>query len=460
MSKLLGQRPYQGHLTEEDHPEAPTMAASPESEHAPPREIDITKRHAPRPWQTRTVGCLWSLFPFGLLGFLAWQRQAIWLFLAILGLAVLLIIVVGGWQLIVGNGLLTWMRQAQTPEKALLRGDAAGAERAFITALARAQQFSPDDSRRGSMLVELASYLKKVGRCSEAKALYEEAVAILGQRWKSNPFAYFVALNNLAAYLIDVHDHAAAQRILEKLLDLTLVWSKGGFKPAATGSTVHMIEFILHINLVVLFRRMEELTLAADHLEEADALFGKLSQRHQRQFHDHYRGVRALLLHAQGQFAQAASELDKAHDPDHLLCLAVRAKLHLARGDFVQADQLLRKYLDREGKVGPLHRPELRDQMLDLAESLFGQGKHDEAFTALQEARDITRDFALPAISTWRKTLVNWLPRAQQLVRTDDMAWLEDDLHTMATAPEQAITILPRFRIRPQHKHANEVTSG
>jgi len=353
-------------------------------------------------------------------------------------------------MLIVRHGFLTWMRLARAPARAMARGDAAGADRALTAALARARQFSPDDYRRGLMFVELAGYLKKLGRSSEAKALFEEAVEILGQRWRSSPMNYFIALNNLAVFFIDHQDYAAGQRILEKVLDLTLLWSKGGIKPAASFPIVQLFEFVLHLNLVVLFVRMEELSLAADYLEEAkDAFFGKPTKLQQKQLGDHYRGVRALLLHAQGQFTMAVNELDKAKDQDNPLCLSVRAKLHLARQDFSEAEQVLRKYLALQGKNGSLHRPDLCDGVLDLAESLFGQSKYDEASNALEEARAITRDFALPAAAAWRKALADFLHRAQQLGRTADIAWLEAELHKMSAAPQLAITISPRLRIRP-----------
>jgi tetratricopeptide (TPR) repeat protein len=299
------------------------------------------------------------------------------------------------------------------------------------------------------MVVELAEYLKRLGRSSEAKALFEEGVDILGQHWKSKPLPYFIALNNLAVYLMGVQDFAAAQRTLEKLHDLTLFWSKGGIKPAAAAPSAPMIELVLHLNLVVLFVRMEELALAADHLEEADALFGKLIKPQQKQLNDWYRGVRALLLQAQGDLQRAAHELDQAQNPEAPMCLIVRAKLSLAQGDYAQAEQVLRKYLALEGKHGLGHQPELLMQVLELAESLFGGGKYDEAFTTLAQARAIHRDFALPATAAWRKALTDWLQRAQQLGRGADVAWLEDDLHQTATAAEQAITISPRLRVRP-----------
>ena len=190
------------------------------------------------------------------------------------------------------------------------------------------------------MLLELAGFLKNLGRSSEAKGLFEESVEILGRRWKSSPLDYFIALNNQAAYLITIQDWVGAQHILEKVLDLTLFWSKGGIKHAAPSLSVQSIEFILHLNLVILFVRIEELDLAADHLEKMDVLFSQFSKSYQKRCIDYYHGVRALLLHAEGRFKIAAHEIDKAKNPENPLCLSVRAKLNLAQGDFAEAEQL------------------------------------------------------------------------------------------------------------------------
>ena len=423
------------------------MSTLPADEGTPTRDIDISKPNSGRWLQPKGYLSWWLVFVVVLvlvgLGQVWPAGLTVWVVPGLVVLPVAALIVWG----VVRHGLLTWLRLARAPARALSRGDVAGAERVFVAALARARRFSPHDYRRGLMVVELAGYLKQLGRFSEAKNLFEEGVDILGQQWKTRPEEYFIALNNLAVYFIDVQDCAAAQRMSEKLLDLTLFWSKGGIKPDVAAPGVPLIELVLQLNLVVLFVRMEELDLAADHLEEADALFGKLVKP-QRQLGDWYRGVRALMLHAQGRFTMAEGELDKAQDPETPLCLSDRAKLSLVRGEFSQAEQLLRKYLDLVGKQGSVHRPDLREQVLELAESLFGGGKYDEAFYALEEARAITRDFALPVASAWRKALAGWLHRAQCLARTADVAWLDAELHRVSTVPEQAITISPRLRIR------------
>lgn len=417
----------------------------------PRRDIDIAK---PRSWRRsqRKKGLPWWLTVLLVLAILGagqlWPTAARSAWLILLGVVVLPVIALIVW-IVVRDGLLTWMRLARKPARALARSDTAGAERAFGAGLSRARRFSANDYRRGVMVVELAAYLKRLGRFPEAKALLEEGVEILGQQWKSRPQQYFIALNNLAVYLIDVQDHAAAQGILEKLLDLTLYWSKGGIEPNVAVPTAALIELVLHLNLVTLFVRMEELDLAADHMEEADTLFGKLGKR-QRQLRDHHLAVRALLLYAEGRFKRAAAELNKVEDLENPMGQCVRIKLTLARGEFARAEQLQRKYLDQVGKHGSLHRPDLREHMQELAESLFGQNKHDEAFRALEEAFAISTEYALPTGSAWRKALVDWRHRAHELGRTTDVAWLEAESRRISTAPEQTITILPRLRIRPR----------
>ncbi len=417
------------------------------------RDIDIAK---PRPkWWNRRIGfCSWLpwLVVGLLLVFFFFTSDDKWRIayplLLLCGIVVFVVAVSIGWQLIFRHGILTWMRLARMPAKAMARGDAVGAERAFAAAAARARRFSPRNRRRGLMLLELTGYLKNLGRCVEAKTFFEESVEILGQRWQSYPLEYLIASNNQAAYLIDVHDFDAGQRILERVLDLTLLWSKGGIKPAAPAATVNLIEFVLHYNLVVLCVRVEELAAAADHLEEAGARYGKLYKVQQRHWSDLHHGIRALLLHAQGRFSQAANELDMVKNPLTLMCVSVRAKLDMAAGDFSKAEDLLRKCIEREGKHGSSHRPELGGHLMDLAESLFGQSKYDEAFKALAEGLAISHDFATLPTPAWRRVLPEWRNRAQQLGRTADVALLETELQKMASTPEQAITLSDRLRTR------------
>jgi tetratricopeptide (TPR) repeat protein len=354
------------------------------------------------------------------------------------------------WQLIVRRGVFTWMRLATLPARMMARGDAEGAERALGKALARARRFAPDDHRRGLMLLELAGYVKNQGRYAEAEALFEEGVGILAHHERSNPLDYFIALNNYAICFIHLRDHAAAQRMLERALDLTLVRSKGGQTSfAVTPVTAGGLELVLHLNLVFLFIEMHELAEAEDQMEEAEVIFDRPGKARRMRFGDHYRAIRALLRFAQGRFADAADELDQARNPNYPACLRARAKLDLVRQAFAEAEQGLRKYLDVERKKGPLRRPELRDCWLDLAESLFGQGKHDEAVTAFQEARSIVAQFALPAGLEWRRALERWLSRGRERGRAELVVGLEAELQALRAVPQQGIAVSDRLRVRP-----------
>jgi tetratricopeptide (TPR) repeat protein len=353
------------------------------------------------------------------------------------------------WILVVRRGIFTWLRLARQPALLISRGDAPAAERAYQRALERARRFPAQDHRRGLMLFELAGYAKNQGRYPEAKALFEECVEILGLHQRSAPMDYFVSLNNYAIYFIHLRDHAAAQRILEKVLDLTLMTKKSS-DDVALPFQIPGIELLLHLNLVFLFIEMRELAVSQHHLQAADSIIVGLNKRGRARFHDQHVAMRALWKHASGQFADAGSEVEKAHDPDYVTCLRVRAQLHLIRQEFSAAEQLLGKYFDQEKKKGPLHRPELRDQTLDLAECLFGQGKHEPAFLASQEARAIVADFALPLDAGWRKTLEAWLQRARELGKADEIAALDAELQKIPAKATQAVTILEKFRIHPQ----------
>jgi tetratricopeptide (TPR) repeat protein len=424
-----------------------------DSEYPPrrrPRDIDISRSPLGWLWEPKINWLSFLILSIGIFmifllhGSVAFHAG--WMALLLPGVAILLIAFWIGWNIVIRRGTLTWMRLAWAPAKAMACGDSVEAERAFGKALKRARRFSPLDRRRGLMLLELAGYVKNQGCYADAETLFEESVEILAHHRRSGPMDYFIALNNYAIYFVHLRDHAAAQRILERVLDLILVRKKDESNRVIIGS--YAIELILHLNLVFLFVEMRELTEATLHMEAADAIFHGLSRRRRARFGDQHQAMRALLLYALGRFADASGELDNATSPDHPACLRVRARLHLVRTEFAQAEQLLRRYFDLERKKGSLHRPEMRDHTLDLAESLFGQGKHDEAFRALQEARAIVADFALPPEIAWRGALAGWLQRAKELGRTEEAASLQAELRRLMAVPAEGITISSRLRIR------------
>jgi tetratricopeptide (TPR) repeat protein len=367
--------------------------------------------------------------------------------LIILGPAVLVVILLLIAVWILRTGIFTWARLARAPAKALARKDPAEAQRALAKALARARRFSPHDHRRGRMMLELVAFLKTQGRYAEAKTLVEECVEILAHHKHSDPTLYFIALNNLAVYHMDVEDYAAAQRVLELVLDLTLLLKKRD--DATSAAAFHFMQFVLHVNLVVLFVAVHELDEAAHHQEEAAASFAKLTKGQQASVGDFYHATCARLLHAQGQFQRAATVLEQVANPQSPACLPMRAKLCLVRLEFAEAELLLRQYFDILETSGTRHIPGSRQPTLDLAESLFGEGKHEEAFTALYEARALVVDFALPQGTSWRKLLTKWLDRAKELGRTDMVTLLDADLQKRMVEPEHGITISARLRAGP-----------
>ena len=139
-----------------------------------------------------------------------------------------------------------------------------------------------------------------------------------------------------------------------------------------------------------------------------------------------------------------------ADDPDRADFLRARAMISLSRAESDHAERLLRRSLDSKNAVGTLRRPEFFGETLLLAEALFGQGKHGDAFASFEEARSIVADFALPADYAWRKALEIWLKRAKDLGRTELAASLESEIAQASATPVQAITILEKFRIHPK----------
>ncbi len=416
-----------------------------------PRDLDISQSSLPR-WLEPKINWVWfavctvAVLVLFVLDEQGWHPTGI--VPIVLGGATLLFALWLAWTVVIRRGALTWMRLARAPARARARGDAAEAERAFATALARARQFAAGDHRRGLMLFELAGYAKNQGRYDQARELYEECVEALAGHARRAPLDYFAALNNYAIYYIHRRDHAAAQRILERVLDLTLVRRKLAERNEALLRGVRGIEFVLHMNLVVLFLQMHELAEAREQLDEATTIFAELPPRSRARFTDHYAAIRGLVLYSLGRFADAGGELGRVKDPNYPACLWVRARLALVRQEFGEAEGLLRRYFDAKRKEGPLCRPEFRDHHLELAEARHSLGKDDEAFAALAEARAVVAGYALPPDATWRRALEGWLRRAREQGRAEVAAALEAELRAIDAAPAHAIVVSDRLRVR------------
>ncbi|HZZ80437.1 MAG TPA: tetratricopeptide repeat protein [Gemmataceae bacterium] len=411
------------------------------------RPIDIsTSGKAPGPSWISTF-LLWILITVSLAVFFYFDIN-LWLYVLFAAAVVVAIILWRTFGVLRRRGVFTWMRLAQTPSKLMASGDAVGAQAAFERARARANQFAATDQRRGMMLCELAMYLKNQGHAAESLAMYEESASILAQHLASDPLDYFIVLNNYAICFIHLRDFEAAQKLLEKALDLTLTVRK---HEATSGRVplqqVQWLQFVLHLNLGFLFLEMRELGEADAQLREADALAPLLSKRNQQTWQDHYIALCAIWELESGNVKAAGLELDDATNPDYPACLRTRARVALACKKYADANELLEKFLQDERKKGSLHRPELYKTMLDRAECLFGLGKHEEAFAALAEARSIVADFQLPMDSFWRGVLQTWLQRVDAFSQTNLAASIRAELERMPTV-DTAIVVMDRLRSR------------
>jgi len=354
-----------------------------------------------------------------------------------------------GWTLIVRRGVLTWMPLAHKPLTLLEEGAAAAADCAFETALSRAKQFDAHDHRRGLMLIVLAGYLEKRGRAKEAGSLFAESIAILERHAHKHPMDYFVALNNFAVSLIHLKDFAAAQPILERVLDMTLAAKRGpkNVFPRAAPAQLRAIDFVLHYNLTLVFIAFDELAEARARLHEAEELFPTLNKANQGALHDPLYGLRARWNLDAGNIDESRSDCERLQDPSGRIALRMRAKLHLRQQEHAEAEVLLQEFRDRLRNTGMLRHPDHVEPLMDLAECQYHLGDRDVAFTTLDEARGLAAEFALPSNAKWKSRLHPWLERAKEIGNTTAVRNLDAELRVPPTSTEQSIMILDKFRI-------------
>lgn len=374
---------------------------------------------------------------------------------AILAVLVAFLVLSAIYDRTIANGRFTWMRLARKPSIAMHRGDSATAERAYQGAIERARKFSPNDKRRGVMLCELARFAQHQGRHQEALALFDESVNILAHIPKWDIICLIHRANALLSYSHcygEIRDFESSQRILERLSDMVFVAERADelVIVRAVDPILRSFEAILRWSIAYLLMETGELASASRHLDEAAAVMESLPRRYQQHYCDSHRRAVAYLEILSGNFLAAEEQLVNVHDSTNPSTQAVRAKLHLKRLEYAEAEKSLRLFQKNQTMLGNLHRPGLLETTLDLADALFHQSKNDDAFASFEEARAIVADFALPADGAWRKALATWLQRAKDLGRTELAASLEQELAKASATPVQAITILDKFRIRPR----------
>lgn len=415
----------------------------------PARDLDVSIPGGKQKTSWKATFVIWGVVATIFLAFYYLEFSLFWTLVMVVPGVFLTFIAWITWMLVIRRGVFTWMKLAGKPAKLFAEGDAAGAEAALQQALARARQFGPNDHPRGMMLAVLAEYLGYQARVKEAIELFEEATAILAQHSHKNPMDYFIGLNNYAVLLIHVKDHIAGQQILERVLDLTLLVRQENQSEitSITPAQLHMIEFILHINLVCIFIDIDEAAECRYHLEEASAAFDALPRGNQASFHDHFAAMRARWLLTRDRSAEAEEELAAAKDPEQATCVRVRARMHLMRQEFSAAEPLLKQVLEFQKKKGVLHHPDLFDVNLDLAECQQARGAFEAAVVSLQEARSLVRDFGLPRNERYRDKLKPWVERAHQQGQPDLAVSLQEELRSIPASGDARITVLARFRL-------------
>jgi len=411
------------------------------------RDIDISTHQSGPKFGLRGNVIVWGAF-LTLFVLLYYFQLPLWLIFSLVPAVIVILVGILVWKIVIKRGILTWMRMVMKPAQLMAAGDAGGAEEACAKALARARSFATGDHRRGIMLCELAMFVKNQGRQTEAIELYEECVGIFATDALREPFDYFVSLNNYGICFIHVKDYDAAQRTLEKAIDMIMAARKREANQIMVMALaqVQALEFVLHLNLAFLFMEMHEMREAELQLRDADALAPLLSKKTFTQWNDHYRAICAAWEFHAGNLDEADQELAKATNAEFPTCLRMRARLCLARGQFAEAVKLLRKYQAAEKKKGTLHRPDLLKATLDYADALYGDCKHDEGLAAFVEARSIAADFKVPPDADWAKTLEQWLPRVRAAQPMELAELMASEIAQIKTSPNKAITILDKFK--------------
>jgi tetratricopeptide (TPR) repeat protein len=415
-------------------------------------DIDISRpTAAPKAGWGATI-VIWGLVVAAFLLIYFFEFDFVWGLAIIVGTALLAVAGWIGWGVVVQRGYFTWMRLAQSPAKLYAAGDATGAEAAFQRALVRAKQFPADDHRRGMMLEVLAEYAGAQARISQARELFDECIDILRLHMGANPMDYFISLNNYAVLLLHLKDYVASQRILERLLDLSLANKEhaDGQVIAITPEQLQTIDFILYVNLVCIFLEIGDTDDMRYHLKQSELAFKNLGGGDQKRFNDHFLALRSRCAFERKKMDVAWRLLEEATDSTHVNVMRMRSKLLLGEGKPADAEELIHRFYEAQDKIGPRHHPQYLDVQLHLAECVYQQDRHNEALEVLAEAHKLIADFELPLNARWRDRLRPWLERAQHHRKVDLAASLEKCIGAASKAVDDAIMIIDRFRVRPK----------
>lgn len=330
-------------------------------------------------------------------------------------------------------------------------GQAQNAEIAFHNAMARAKTLATNDFRRALMLSELAKYLEVCGKTKEAASLNAESLTLAEANREAEPAAYVWVLNNHALYQLHMRNFPQAQEHFEKALDwIAVARTKAAAGTISLRAMIDEADGAVRSNIVSLLVEMSLPENAREHLPELESQLARLDQIGPSVVRD---GTAALLAYwhlKMKDLAKAEALCEQIRASDSFLFVRVRVKIHLERGEYAQAELLLKDMLTRELLVGAVSRLKLFDPMLDFAELRFQQGQLVDAWLNFDMAHQMLKAHGLFRDSNWLEVVRKWLQRARDLGKTDLAASLEAELQQIPATANQAITILEKFRIHPQ----------
>ena len=415
------------------------------------------------PWDRLLEPYFIAFFLLVVLGMLGGLIFAIWITpwgrlceVTGIGCLVTVGIVIFGTSLASLDWLLTYFkvrhkRMAEKPAALFAAGEEDEAKAAYRLALEQANRFASGDCRRGVMFYTLARYAANQGRRDEAEDLFAKSIRTLTEIRKDEPGAYFTALNGYAQFLIHGRRYDDSQPILESILDLAIPTArKVGSRPAQYEKMdLWQIEFLAHQSLAYLFLALNEPDLVFLHLLPMENVLPTLWQDQRDRCQGPVLVTKCLWLLLKGQPKKARAAIEAVTDRKTPFLEYAQTKLALAFGEFEDAAEHSRNHLAWARTLGPLHRPEVVDSLLDAAECKFEMGEKIEGLKRFREACEIVVDFALPTDAAWVMSVGIWLQRARDLGKEEMAVAFEAELGRASALPVQAITIFEKFRISP-----------
>ena len=253
-------------------------------------------------------------------------------------------------------------------------------------ALARRDAMNDHDSvQRGVLLQQLSVALRSLGRNAEATAALSESVEVLARNLPEARANYAVSLGNLGTFLVTEGDAGQGHaKLAEAVQQLTLL------KPERTSLLLAMRRNHA-MSLRELGRYDEADREYADLLERMRAFFGAEHIEIARTHHSWAQGMMVQGRLDQAERALAEAErvehaLGNDDDPRLLAYRADRARIHIERGEFPRAIELLEPVLVKRDAGVVSERSSDDAERAALAHARCTLQPHPDAAEALRAA--------------------------------------------------------------------------